>query len=314
MSIPLKHLALLLALLVLAGPVRAEDEEATPRRSLLWVVEGEPTIYLFGTMHVPDPRVTALAAEVEEALDGSDVFWAEYPMEVASQMQVQQAMLAPPGSGLSKAVPEATYERLAKYLAGRGMNVAAFEGFKTWAVDVTLQILDILPQMATSKPLDQLLYDRMKKAGKDVGGLETVEEQLAIFNGFSVEDQATFLAKTLDRLEAEATAPEGEKTLLERMVDLYVEGDPDKLAAMMTEQYDPEDPAQKEFMIRLLDDRNVRMVDRLLERAAEAPEKTYFVAVGAGHFPGEKGILALLREKGKTVRRVKPAAPATASD
>ena len=62
-------------------------------------------------------------------------------------------------------------------------------------------------------------------------------------------------------------------------------------------------------MKKLLDDRNVRMVDRMLERAGKAPKRTYFVAVGAAHFPGETGILRLLEKKGKKIKRVKVPEP-----
>jgi pheromone shutdown protein TraB len=64
------------------------------------------------------------------------------------------------------------------------------------------------------------------------------------------------------------------------------------------------DPETREFMARLLDRRNLVMVRRMLEAAERHPDKTMFVAVGAGHYPGPVGIVKLLRDTGFRVRRI----------
>jgi uncharacterized protein YbaP (TraB family) len=57
-------------------------------------------------------------------------------------------------------------------------------------------------------------------------------------------------------------------------------------------------------MARVLDARNRVMVDRLLAKRAERPNKTLFFAVGTLHYAGNEGIIALLEKKGLKVTRV----------
>ena len=53
-----------------------------------------------------------------------------------------------------------------------------------------------------------------------------------------------------------------------------------------------------------LTDRNQRMADRVLARLQENPEKTHFFAIGAMHFDGDDGILALLEEADYPAKRI----------
>ena len=58
---------------------------------------------------------------------------------------------------------------------------------KPWAAMTQLSLLEFLPDMmAGRQPLDTMLWDRGEKAGKEVGALETIDEQLAVFDQFSV--------------------------------------------------------------------------------------------------------------------------------
>ena len=63
-----------------------------------------------------------------------------------------------------------------------------------------------------------------------------------------------------------------------------------------------DDPRGRLFFERLIDSRNVKMVDAL-DRLAGRP-RTLFVVVGAAHFVGERGLPALLTRKGYAVRQL----------
>ena len=285
-------------------PAAAADP-AEPPEPLLWVVEGEPTIYLFGTIHIPDPRVKNFSTVLKRAIESSDVLWTELDMSPAAQMQMQAAIMKTAfltdGRTIKDVLSEALYKRLEAYLQSKDSSIAMMSRLKPWFAAMTLQTLELLPQMAQGPALDAQLYADATQAGKDVGGLETLDEQIGVFTSLSDEEQEKFLSASLDALEK---VREGE-SLIEQLTKLYLLGKTELFQKVMYEEYDPEDPMQRKFMKLLIDDRNVRMVDRMLERSAEAPEKTYFVAVGTAHYPGETGILKLLEQKGKTVRRLK---------
>ena len=73
---------------------------------------------------------------------------------------------------------------------------------------------------------------------------------------------------------------------------------------MMTESMRLDPVLFGKFSVRAVDERNKLMVERLLVKRAERPDKTCFFAVGALHYAGETGIIGLLRKKGLTVTRV----------
>lgn len=58
----------------------------------LWKVTGEYRFHLFGTIYLPDPRVTILLPEVELALNDSKVFYAELDLSELNTMQIKRAM------------------------------------------------------------------------------------------------------------------------------------------------------------------------------------------------------------------------------
>jgi len=305
-------LASLLATLLCAAPrverpAHAEDAVGpaappTPRpakQPFLWVVEGSPTIYLFGTIHVPDDRVKDIPAVATAALGASDVVWGEMSLEDLASPKISAAMMLPEGKKIADVVPESTAKRYHDYLAARGAPTLMLDRFKpAWAA-VFIGLLDVLPLLATRVPMDKQLLSDAKKAGKEVGGLETAQEQIDVFEKIPADAAARFLDRSIEELEK--AGKEG-KQPFDPMVDAYASGDPERLLAETDKMGAVEDEEIKKFARRMLPERNIVMVERILERSK--PGKTYFVAVGAGHYPGPEGILALLEKKGKKTRRL----------
>ena len=62
-----------------------------------------------------------------------------------------------------------------------------------------------------------------------------------------------------------------------------------------------DDELGRRFMRRAVDERNLRMVERMASRLAEGDA---FIAVGSLHLPGEHGLLNLLAQRGYRVTRV----------
>ncbi|RMG12327.1 MAG: TraB/GumN family protein [Planctomycetota bacterium] len=293
------------SLFVLAGLAHAQP--APTEKPFLWKLDTEPPSYLYGTMHVPDKRVTTLPSVVREALDEVDAFYGELALEPELQAQLMPRMMLPAGKTLQQVLPEKTYKRLGDYLSGRGLGmlVPALQRMKPWAVSAQLQQLDYMMELQMgAKPLDQLLYSLSKQKGKEVGGLETPDEQLSVFESLTLEEQARQLEDTLEQLEK--AAKEGKKAS-EDLLKLYVAGDLEAIERKATEEFDLEDPTEKKLYKLLVVDRNVRMADRIHERLEAAKgKKSYFFAVGVLHYPGEQGILALLAAKGYGITRILP--------
>ena len=147
----------------------------------------------------------------------------------------------------------------------------------------------------TEKPvLDDWLVLRARKAGRDVDFLETSVEQWQSFAGIPMEDQVAMLRSAIDTYY-------DARVRVDR-VAVYVDGNLALSYALRERRLGSLEPAlAQRYTDRLLNDRNRRMVERMLPFMEK---RSAFIAVGALHLPGERGILRLLERQGYTVTRL----------
>lgn len=295
----------LAALFLLAPCASACGQDPEPvAHPMLWKVTGngsEYPSYLFGTIHVPDKRVKALAVEVRQAISSCNALYTEIKMDASLQAEMATASMNPAGVTLSQLVPEPLYKRLDAYLHKKGVPVQAFDPLKVWVVAMTLQMLDIQNELAREGALDMVLYQEADEAGMEVGGVETAEEQVGIFESFTLEEQIQYLDDTLTQLEEYEAK---ETSQLEELTLLYLAGNPTALMEKSFEDVDPEDPFDAKLIRLLLTDRNLRMADRCEKLMKDHPDQSYFFAFGTAHFPGKGGVIELLQKRGYTVERI----------
>lgn len=305
---PAKHalLALAASLLCPAGAAQRTLEKPAQKQEIratehpfLWRIETEPPSYLYGTIHVPDPRVLRLPQIVEEARNAADAVITEVPMSGALQVEMTKHMYLPRGETLQDHLPPAVYGRIAKFIESKGLPMQTFDRMRPWAVMIQLPLLEDVKKMQ-GRPLDIVLFMEAKRDGKEVGGLETVAEQIRALASPSKEEVVELTTWTLD--EMESWSKKG--GYLEQMVKLYLAGDADALWAFATD-YDHEKEALDKFFKLVIDERNERMVERIVAKMKQDPAKRFFFAVGSLHYPGPKGILALLKGRGYQVTRLR---------
>lgn len=292
---------ILLALLVSCAPAvesTAPPAEGTDtsvdRDPLLWRVQGEVDSYLFGTIHLPDARVLALPPSVRAALENCDALFIELDLDEQLPAKLAVAM-ASPGPDLEERLPPDLYAELTSYTARRGLDVRTLGGLKVFAVEMQLATLDYLEELRTRPALDSWLYERAQDLGKEVGGIETQEEQLGVFDVLREDEQIASLRRSLKKA-AEAEA--GGVSLTEQLVRTYLLGDPGALEAFFEEQWERDHPLDMRLRSELLVKRNLVMAERIAAKLRSRPKTSFFFALGAGHFPGADGVVQLLRDQG----------------
>ena len=180
-----------------------------------------------------------------------------------SQAGCNAPRLLEPGINLDQYVDAATWKRIDARLAAKGVNAmrTAIKRMEPWAISALLPTLDYFEdQMRGKAPLDKDLYERAAKAGKTVGGLETVAEQLAVFGAFTREEHARMLVDSLDQLDDyEAKG----RNLIEEMILAWRSGADAKLMELLDDGFGT-DPAVRARMERqLLWNRNQLLADRM---------------------------------------------------
>lgn len=297
-------------LLFFGGPVLAQDD-TTPRskpvkkaafdKPFLWKVEGagKTPSFLFGTIHLPDRKVLNLPKVVSKALEISDAFYGELAFDANLQSEAMKYVLLR-GKTLKDVLKPKTYERLAKYLGTKGIQIGQVQSYKPWFINSLLgiQLSYRNELMQGLKPLDQALYTKATKAGKETGGLETLGEQVKALESM---DASWFLDNSLDGLEK---ADKAGKRSTDDLLAVYLQGSLAELVKYQEKDLKKGGANAKKFVKVLIDDRNSTMTDRIVAKLKKHPNKSYFFAIGALHYPGDKGIVALLKAKGYTVTRL----------
>ncbi len=268
----------------------------------LWKVSGTHEFYLFGTIHLPDPRVAILSKEVDLALSESNVFYAELDLSEANTMLVKQSMWLPEKKSLYHYLSPELEQQIVDYLyeINPDLNLEFFAKQKIWVLAITLTVLEQQLKYPGHPPLDSVLYNRAVALGLDTGGLETVDEQLAVFETMSTDHQLRFLQDTVEFMHSTI---DQEISFVEASIKDYLEGD---LESLMTHlmSYMKDNQFYDELLDRLIDQRNHKMSTKMLELVSASPDKNYFFALGAGHFWGEQGIHSILEEQGYTIEAI----------
>lgn len=292
--------ALLAPLLLLLGSCGADAETSKP--SFLWTVEKDGVqAWLFGTMHVSDPKVTTLSSEVAAAFDDAQALYTEIEATPALGLQMAKAGALPPGETLQQILPGDLYTRLEGYVSSRRLDMAMLANFRPWMVGLTLTQLDVMPHMRQGEALDVMLMRRARMEGMDFGAVETIEEQLATLTTGTREDHIHMLDVALTKLiEEQASGVVGFELLLAH----YLSGDADALWDFAMAETDLDDPIQAEAWNALLIDRNLRMAQRVDRILKDNPDRPTMFAFGTLHFVGPESVGTHLQAMGYTVTRV----------
>lgn len=259
-------------------------------QGLLWRIHKPkvPASYLFGTIHVDDKRVKQLSDQVRKRFDESKALCLEILPDRETQVGIGLAMLLPEGVMLDGLLGDALFTRLSLQLNRRGITPMAALRLKPWAAMVALS----RPQSQGGYALDEQLYHWGNHQSKSLCALETLQEQLAVFDELTHVDQITLLEETLDHL------PEL-KEMNEALIQIYLKGDLDGIYEKSMElNRTPDQGLSKRLRESLIDRRNKTMVLRMkpyLEKGRA------FIAVGALHLPGEQGLIRLLVKEGYAV-------------
>lgn len=299
----MENIKLLIILLLLAMFSAAQaDSQADYQgrilhpKGLLWKIEkvGMVSSYLYGTMHVGDPRVVNLAPEVEKAFVEADRFGMEVLMNFRAMGVITSGSFFNDGRTLKSVMDEVDYQRLIDLLEQKfHISEQVVMHMRPWVVLMMLMMPEDT-QANSDSALDMVLYRRAATRRIPLLGLETAEEQLDVFESLKIEEQVWMLNKSV---EDHGMVEE----LFPVLLDNYLRRDLAGLVKIQDRYMYPESDIDDRFMNELLDKRNIRMVERMQEFLKQG---NAFIAIGALHLPGKAGVLHLLEQQGYKVQPV----------
>lgn len=270
----------------------ANDAATKYERGLLWRVEspGVAPSFVFGTLHSDDPRITRLPAPVRQAFDGAKSFTLELVLDADAFAAMAERMFYTDGRTLPGVAGPELYARAREVLREAGVPDVGLERQKPWVVVMMLS----MPRPKHGPFLDALLQAQATEQGKAVYGLETIAEQLAVFDDMAQADQVTLLKETL-------ASHKQMRALLEELTQSYLARDLGQLMRVADRHRPADSRVYDRLMQRLLVDRNRKMTERMAPRLKEG---NAFIAIGAAHLPGANGVLDRLERAGYRLHAV----------
>ena len=285
-------LALLSAVVSFGQTAIKKESKPSEAKSLLWKISGKglkAPSYLFGTMHLTCDA--SLDAATRDALENTQQLYLEMDMDDPEmQAAMMGGMMMQDGKTMDAMVSEADFKLLDAYLQEKmGISAAMLNTIKPFMVSTMF-----LPSMMDC-PIQAVETELMKIStaqNEETFGLETIEEQMAVFEAIPYQDQMNELMKSVkDKFAAS-------KTEMKKMMDIYKSKDIDAMITMMNES---ENTMNSAFQDVLLNSRNKKWIPKI---EAVAKDKPTFFGVGAAHLGGKEGVIALLRSKGYKVEAV----------
>lgn len=265
-----------------------------PPRHFVWRVNGLPApFYLIGSLHSLPPEDYPLPEPYRRALGQARRFVFEYsPQQRETLMRkFREAARYPSGLDIENDVRPNTVALLRKNLWKYALSFDQARHYRPWAI--ALQLLSKRGPLGPSYPrsMENTLISEARRSGKEMAGLETVDEHIAFWREMLERDGENLLIYTLIHDDQVGG-------LFARTQEAWKSGNVTALAATNLGLH----RANVGIAERLLDRRNTKWVERI-EVEMKTGKPTAIIA-GASHFSGPQSVIALLRQRGHAIEQL----------
>jgi uncharacterized protein YbaP (TraB family) len=285
-SIGRRLLALALSCAALSAPLRADSTQHA-----LWEVHGKHnTVYLLGSIHVLRPSDYPLAPAMMKAYGDAKALFMEVDLSQIDSVKMQTELLAsarlPEGKTLQGIMGDQRYRHAQTLAQEIGVDIGIFDAFAPWFVaeaisQLQLQQLGFQPKSG----VEMFFLDKARADGKSVAGLETVHDQIALFDALSMDQQSDYLVSSLE--EARELPKE-----VGAMVHAWAAGDTRWFADQMQSEFG-RDPTLYQSLLVARNRKWIPKIEALLN-----DDRNYLVIVGTAHLVGQGSVIDLLKKDG----------------
>ena len=273
----------------------------TSNAQLVWKISGngiKKPSYILGTHHGCPFTYCDSIPGLMKAFDKVDNIIGEINMIEFSEMspermqKMQTMMMMPADTSLLSLFSTEEAAKVNEWLGKKmGASLEMLSVMKPMTIMVTVQnkeMMEVIPEIATMTTIDKYMQTLGQWKGKTIGELETADYQMELLYGNSLEEQADALLEMIDHGDS--------KGLLQQLTNAYKSQNLDTLWKVFQEQMTG---YEYDAIVKV---RNLNWEKQMKELL---PKQSTLFVVGAGHLPGESGMINLLREAGFKVKPVK---------
>ncbi|BCY29604.1 TraB/GumN family protein [Flavobacterium okayamense] len=260
--------------------------------TLLWKISGkglEKPSYLYGTMHAVCE--TNIDDDVLKAFEETNQLYLEVDMDDPNlQMAMMSGIQMKNGTTISSFLNEDEVKLVDGFLQNNvGVSLKMVDSFKP-----SLLSSMYLPKLldCPMKAVDMELMNISKEQNEEIFGLETIQDQLNVFDKIPYDVQVKELLKSVKSGLAK------DREEIQKMLSIYKS---ENIEKMLSNSKEAENKMLADYEEDLLLKRNRNWIP-VIEKAAK--ENPTFFGVGAAHLAGEEGVIKLLRKQGYTVEPI----------
>ena len=271
--------------------------------ALLWEISGknlESSSYLYGTIHMIGKKDFLITDDMKEALKACDNITFEINMEdmmdISKMMPLMMRAFMNNDTTLADLLSAEEYKLVQDHFNKIGLPLMLLERIKPMFLSALTSedLMSFDPQggdvQGNVVSYEIELMNLAKGQEKTIGGLETAEFQMSMFDSIPYKVQAQMLVESI-------TATNKDNDEFEKMVDLYKKQDINGMQDLMKE----DENGIGKYEELLLINRNKNWIPVM---ASSMKKESTFFAVGAGHLGGEEGVVRLLQKEGYTLRPI----------
>lgn len=268
---------------------------------LLWKVsDGDNSLYLLGSIHLLKKSDYPLSPDVDAALREAKTVIFELDMDDMMKpdnlAKMQQSFAFEDGRKLSGVLPPATWTKLEAMFAKTGTPVSAVEGVEPWALNLQL-VMGVVIGMGFDPQagVDHHLTREAKKAGKSLMALETLQDQIDMFESQPEAEQVRGLERFLDN-------PKQTVQLMQALHAGWKAGDVERLDRDLRGVMAAGAPESYRVVNVVRNDKWLPKLQARLDGHGKGDDS--LAVVGAMHLLGADGVVEKLRAKGYRVERI----------
>jgi len=257
----------------------------------LWEVHGKHnTVYILGSIHVLRPSDYPLAPAMLNAYQAAQIIYMEVNLQELDSQAVQAEMLSsalmPADKGLPAVLGKQRYEHASTLAHEVGVELPSFDQFAPWFAAEAISQLQLMhlgfqPQSG----VEAYFLERARSDGKSVQGLETVHDQIALFQNMSLDAQAEYLISSLE--QAHDLPKE-----VDEMVHAWQRGDTQWFSNELKSEFGGDPQLYQSVLVA----RNRKWLPKI--EALLKDDRNYLVIVGTGHLVGRGSVIDLLKKDG----------------
>jgi uncharacterized protein len=267
-------------------------------KSLLWEISGnglKKSSYLFGTIHLIGKEDFFFPPSLQDKIAAAEQATFEIDMDdmssMESMMSIMNKAFMKDGKTLKDFITDKEYKLVNDHFAAKGLPLQMLERMKPMLL-ATFASMDLGGEDASgTKSYEMEIFAKVKDMNKPSLGLETVDDQLAIFDSIPYQAQAKMLMESIKSADKENDE-------YKKMADMYKKQDIEQMAKMSIEG----DEGMAGYENLFLYNRNKKWIPLM---SSMMNDKSTFFAVGAGHLGGPKGVINLLKLAGYKITPVK---------